>query len=134
METVIGVFDVEYVDQALQALYDYGFEKSQVKQVDREQSVEGPNDGTSDTIALNPLNTAPPIAVNSYNASGLSADLSAVGRSDAVKFYRSAIENGATIIIIKAKDSLQADDARYIMRKNQASNVSEPPTESNARV
>jgi hypothetical protein len=134
METVLGVFDVEYIDQALQALYDYGFEKDQIKQVNRERSVEGPDVGSSEVVALNPVNTTPPLAVGSYNAGEFGADLSALGRGDAAKFYRNAVANGATVLIIKAKDSVQADDARWIMRKMQASNVSESPTDSDARV
>src|SRR5689334_4743571 len=102
METVLGVFDVEYVDQALQALYDYGFEKGQIKQVNREGSVEGPNAGPSDVVVVNPLNTTPPVAVGSYNAGAFAADLSALGRGDAAKFYRNAVANGATVLIIKA--------------------------------
>lgn len=138
METVIGIFDSTHVDRALKQLYSYGFDKSQIKLVDRDRTVEGPGAGDPVANNLNNVVVMPaqstmgstpnaPAGLIAYDAAAFGNDLSALGiASEASEFYRKSIENGSTVLIVKAKDE-QASTARQIMRDAHASNVTEPP-------
>ena len=125
METVIGIFDENYVDDAIQALYDDGFDKSQVKVVDRTRAVDGPTVGIAGLAGEGTLGSNAPVPMVAYDVNAFGSDLKSVGRGDAKEFYSTAIQNGATVILVKVKDE-EADEVRQIMRKAHASNVTEP--------
>src|SRR5579885_3243213 len=105
METVIGIFDATRVDRALQALYSAGFDKSQIKLVDKDRTVEGPGAGDYVANHLNNVMVLPsqttmgsspnaPTGALAYDVTTFGNDLSLLGlSSEATEFYRKSIEN-----------------------------------------
>jgi hypothetical protein len=143
METVVGIFDEKYVENALQALYDEGFESDQISLADRDRRIDGPSAAAyRETIVPPNVGAAAPsgpvipaasVAANgdSLAASGADIDatflgLTGLGVQKALEFYRHAIDNGATIIVVRTS-SARGDLARDLMRRAKASNITESP-------
>src|SRR5258706_13931872 len=106
METVVGIFDAQYVQSALQALYDEGFAESQISLADRDRRIEGPDAAAyRETVVPPNVGAAPPsgpvipaasLAAASTSAAESGATLDAaflglsLGGAKALEFYRHA--------------------------------------------
>jgi hypothetical protein len=143
METVVGIFDGKYIENALQALYDEGFESNQISLADSERRVDGPSAAAyRETVVPPNVGAAPPsgpvipaasVATNNDSpaASGAGIDasflgLNGLGAQKALEFYRHAINNGATVIVVRTS-SARGDLVRDLMRRSHASNITESP-------
>ncbi len=140
MVTVIGIFEQRNVGRALSALYDQGFDKKEITVVDRERVTTGPLVPDQNAMGMAPgiaganstsgMPAALPVfawETGGYNFLGLGIPQAAQD------FYRSALHNGSTLIIVRTKDD-RAEMARQIMRDAHATNVTEPPPNKQAKV
>src|SRR5260221_6804288 len=137
METVVGIFDPKDVNNVLEKLDMYGFDKNQVELVGPHSPVNDPqSDAHTLGLEATPTMTSALVAANQlnpfnagigvvYNTDDLAAKLASLGLSDALEFYRSSLEKGASLIIVRTSVE-RATEARLIMRHGHATNVTEP--------
>lgn len=152
MQKVVGIFEARHVEGTLNALYEYGFTRDDITIVDQDRTIQGPVVDSNGLITAGastdtePIVAVPPGTMATHSGVNYADSLAPAGGvfpalvpaffglgagaegDKAAEFYRRAVQNGSTLIIVRAND-IHATQAREIMRRHHASNVTEDPNE-----